>query len=46
VGQKVLKIKYKITNGKPLIAYTIEAAVKSKLFDEIFVSTDSEKYAK
>lgn len=31
--------------GKPLIAYTIEAAIKSGEFDEIMVSTDSEKYA-
>lgn len=31
--------------GKPLIAYSIEAANKSGLFDEVFVSTDSEKYA-
>lgn len=28
-----------------MIAYTIEAAIESNLFDEIFVSTDSEKYA-
>jgi CMP-N-acetylneuraminic acid synthetase len=28
--------------GKPLISYTIEAAIKSKLFDEIVVSTDCE----
>lgn len=32
--------------GKPLIAYTIEAAIKSKIFDDIIVSTDSEKYKK
>ena len=32
-------------NGKPLIAYSIEAAIESKCFDEIFVSTDSQKYA-
>ncbi len=31
--------------GKPLIAYTIEAAVKSGCFDEVMVSTDSQKYA-
>lgn len=31
--------------GKPLIAYTIEAALESGLFDEVIVSTDSEKYA-
>lgn len=28
-------------DGKPLIAYTIEAAIKSKVFDKIVVSTDS-----
>lgn len=32
-------------NGKPLIAYTIEAAISSGEFEEIMVSTDSEKYA-
>ncbi|KQC08830.1 MAG: acylneuraminate cytidylyltransferase [Candidatus Cloacimonas sp. SDB] len=31
--------------GKPLIAYTIEAAIKSKLFSMIIVSTDSEEIA-
>ena len=30
-------------NGKPMIAWTIEAAVKSKIFDYIFVSTDKKK---
>ena len=34
----------KMLNGKPLLAFTIEAAKKSRLFDEIFVSTDSKKY--
>lgn len=32
-------------NGKPLIAYTIEAALTSGCFDTVFVSTDSEQYA-
>ena len=31
--------------GKPLMSYTIEAALYSGEFDEIMVSTDSEKYA-
>ncbi len=31
--------------GKPMLAYTIEAALKSNMFDEVMVSTDSEKYA-
>ncbi len=31
--------------GKPLIAYSIEAAIKSEKFEEIMVSTDSELYA-
>jgi len=46
-GSKGLKDKnIKLLNGKPLIAYTIETAQKSNLFDEIFVSTDSEEYAR
>ena len=31
--------------GKPLIAHTISAALKTKIFDQIIVSTDSRKYA-
>ncbi len=31
--------------GKPIIAYSIEAAIKSKIFDEVMVSTDSEEIA-
>lgn len=31
--------------GKPLIAYTIEAAINSKLITRTIVSTDSEEYA-
>lgn len=45
-GSKGLKDKnIKLLNGKPLLAYTIEAAKKSGKFDEIMVSTDSERYA-
>jgi CMP-N-acetylneuraminic acid synthetase len=32
-------------NGKPLIAWTIEAALKAGIFDAIVVSTDSEEIA-
>ncbi len=32
-------------NKKPLIAYTIEAAINSQVFDQVYVSTDNEKYA-
>lgn len=32
-------------HGKPIIAYAIENAIHSKLFDEVFVSTDNEKIA-
>lgn len=31
--------------GKPIIAYSIEAALESGIFDEVMVSTDSEKIA-
>jgi CMP-N,N'-diacetyllegionaminic acid synthase len=45
-GSKGLKDKnIKILNGKPLLAYSIEAAKESSLFDEIMVSTDSREYA-
>ncbi|MBP9996941.1 MAG: pseudaminic acid cytidylyltransferase [Lachnospiraceae bacterium] len=31
--------------GKPIVAYSIEAAIKSDIFDEVMVSTDSEEIA-
>lgn len=34
-----------LLNGKPLIAYSIEAAIQSRQFDAVHVSTDSEAYA-
>ena len=46
-GSKGLKNKNIIdVCGKPLMAYTIEAACKSNLFDRIIVSTDSIEYAR
>jgi len=32
--------------GKPIIAYSIQAALESKLFDEVMVSTDDKEIAK
>ena len=32
-------------NGKPMLAYSIEHALKSKYINRVIVSTDSEKYA-
>lgn len=46
-GSKGLKFKnIKMLNNKPLISYTIEFALKSKIFDKIFVSTDDSKIIK
>ena len=36
----------KLLNGKPLIYYTIKAALKSKYIKRVIVSTDSKKIAK
>lgn len=45
-GSKGLKNKnIKLLNGKPLIAYSIEAAYKCKMFETVMLSTDSEEYA-
>ncbi len=45
-GSKGVKNKnIRPLNGKPMIAYTIEQAQKSKLFDHIVVSTDSDEIA-
>ena len=45
-GSKGLKDKNIIdVCGKPLLAYSIEAALTSGVFDKVILSTDSEKYA-
>lgn len=45
-GSKGLKDKnIKILDGKPLMAYSIEAALKSNIFECVHVSTDSGSYA-
>ena len=45
-GSKGLKDKnIRLLNGKPLLAYSVEAALESGQFNEVIVSTDSEKYA-
>jgi CMP-N,N'-diacetyllegionaminic acid synthase len=35
----------RLLNNKPLMAYSIEAAKESEVFDKIIVSTDSQEYA-
>lgn len=46
-GSKGLKDKnIKDFCGKPLIYYSIRAALESQMFDKVFVSTDSPYYAK
>ena len=45
-GSKGLKNKnIKDLAGKPLLAYTVEAAIESGEYDVVHVSTDSEEYA-
>ncbi len=45
-GSKGLPRKnIKLLNGKPLIAYTIEAALKSKRISRLIISTDDEEIA-
>lgn len=47
IGSKRIPFKnIKFFSGKPIIAYSIEAAKKSKLFDHIIVSTDDERISK
>lgn len=41
----ILGKNIKLLDGKPLIAYTIEAALQSKCLDRIIVSTDDKKIA-
>lgn len=45
-SKRVVDKNIRRLGGHPLIAYVIAAAAKSGVFEEIVVSTDSEKYAK
>ena len=45
-SKRIPKKNIKDFFGKPLIAYSIQAAIDSKLFDEIIVSTDDENIAR
>ncbi|MEA2013052.1 MAG: acylneuraminate cytidylyltransferase family protein [Verrucomicrobiota bacterium] len=45
-GSKSIKNKnIKLISGKPMLAYSIEHALASKLISRVIVSTDSEEYA-
>lgn len=44
-SKRIPKKNIKKFCGKPIIAYSIEAAIKSGLFGEVMVSTDSEEIA-
>ena len=44
-SKRIPKKNIKDFFGKPLISYTIETALKSKLFDKVVVSTDNETIA-
>ena len=44
-SKRIPKKNIKNFFGKPLIAYSIEVALKSKLFDNIYVSTDDKQIA-
>lgn len=44
-SKRIPKKNIKEFCGKPIIAYSIEAALKSGIFDEVMVSTDSEEIA-
>lgn len=45
-SKRIPRKNIKNFHGKPLIAYSIEVALKSKLFSKVVVSTDDEEIAK
>jgi pseudaminic acid cytidylyltransferase len=44
-SKRIPRKNIKSFNGKPIIAYSIEAALNSGIFDEVMVSTDDEEIA-
>ena len=45
-SKRILKKNIKLFFGKPIIAYSIQAAIDSNIFDEIMVSTDDNEIMK
>ncbi len=45
-SKRILKKNIKLFCGKPIIQYSIEAALNSQMFDEVMVSTDDQDIAK
>ncbi len=45
-SKRIPRKNIKLFHGKPLISYSIEAALKSNLFEKVIVSTDDEEIAK
>lgn len=44
-SKRIPRKNIKLFAGKPIIAYSIEAAIRSNLFEEVMVSTDDEEIA-
>ena len=44
-SKRIPKKNIKLFHGKPLIAYSIQTALESKLFDKVVVTTDDDKIA-
>ena len=44
-SKRIPRKNIKLFLGKPIIAYSIEAAIKSQLFEEVMVSTDDKEIA-
>lgn len=44
-SKRIPRKNIKLFHGKPLIAYSIEAALKSELFDKVIITTDDEEIA-
>ena len=44
-SKRIPKKNIKLFNGNPIISYSITTALNSNIFDEVMVSTDSEKIA-
>lgn len=44
-SKRIPRKNIKLFNGKPMIAWSIEAALQSQMFDQVLVSTDDEEIA-
>ena len=44
-SERIKKKNLRLINGKPLISYIVDVALKSEIFDEIYINSEAEIFS-